>query len=188
MKKCKVCKKGFYPHDNRIGRFCSRGCYYDFIRSKQRADVSCATCKKKFSTRKRNQKNFFCSRECYRKFSTGKNHPQWRGGHDYYRGPKWKNISRAKLCSEGWYCIKCHAGGDDTSVKMIVDHVIPSRLFAKEDFEVMNHMDNLVVLCNQCHGLKTSTIERRLLMGDFLGLKEFYGQEIYDKAMDVWNS
>ena|SRR2546430_1860186 len=184
MSRCKICGNKFKAFRNRIGSYCSRECWYQGVKSRQVINTTCMQCGKDITTRKRNQKHFFCSYECSWGFHVAEKSSQWRGGHKHSRGPCWKRISETMIILYGGYCQKCHKSKSD-GIKMVVDHIVPARLFGTR-YDLMNDDDNLIVLCNTCHGIKTSKVERKMLRGDFLGLKDFYGEEIYNKAMLIW--
>ena len=48
--------------------------------------------------------------------------------------------------------------------------------------ELANGPGNLATLCHSCHGIKTTVTEPRLLRGDWLALREFYGAETMERA------
>lgn len=76
-------------------------------------------------------------------------------------------------------------GGDDGGAELSVDHVVPW-VMMKADEALANHPDNLASLCRSCHGVKTAVTEPRLLRGDTLALREFYGRERAGRALALW--
>lgn len=53
----------------------------------------------------------------------------------------------------------------------------------KAEEEVANASANLATLCIACHGVKTMAIEPRLVRGDWLALREFYGTARAEAAL-----
>ena len=91
----------------------------------------------------------------------------WKGGRRDYRGPNW-HAQRQKALERAMYrCESCGMAGEEHQQKydrgLHVHHIIARRNFANDDPE-QNKLDNLCVLCHQCHeiyeGTNLSPVER----------------------------
>jgi 5-methylcytosine-specific restriction endonuclease McrA len=95
------------------------------------------------------------SEETRRKMSkstAGERNPNWRGGYSRYYGAKW-GIVRDRIRERDEVCQHC--GHDGSEYRLEVHHITPVRLFREsDDHDVIeaHNPDNLVLLCNRCHG------------------------------------
>lgn len=78
---------------------------------------------------------------------TGRDHPNWRGGAAYYRGPKWRLIRDQVRDRDGWACRDC--GRPRCEGKLDVHHVVPAGEWDRPGSA--NDLANLVTLCPGCH-------------------------------------
>jgi 5-methylcytosine-specific restriction endonuclease McrA len=84
--------------------------------------------------------------------SAGERNPNWRGGYSRYYGAEWA-LARDQVRKRDRICQHC--GHDGTDRRLEVHHIVPVRLFREaEDVDVSraHQLDNLVLLCNRCHG------------------------------------
>ena len=185
---CIQCNETFQPPNPGwvgMGKYCSRGCYYAALNAKKLApiEIVCATCGVSFTrprawvkkTGVRTTK--YCSIPC-------KNKARIRPGSTSSRGSGWRTIRIAIRERDGYLCVRC--GQPDDTKLLAVDHIIPWILVSANE-ELANHSDNLASLCLSCHGLKTASVEPRLLKGDILSVIEFYGPERSDRAFKNWS-
>jgi 5-methylcytosine-specific restriction endonuclease McrA len=170
---CEECGEEFetYPAEADSTQFCSYDCL-GAAREKSmlgeqnpswdggRATLSCEMCGSEYqATPARAEVSRFCSRECLGRSRTGKRNPNWKGGHDPYYGPNWRERRREVLERDNYTCQDC--GMSDSKCQeqygkaLSVHHRVPLRKFVPEDgkpdFEAANSMDNLITLCLRCH-------------------------------------
>lgn len=186
-KKCVECEVEFLPRNPQyekmgMSKFCSHKCQWSYSHktNPRRFDFNCIICGKtfeRFSANIRKGKPRYCSRACQGKGKV-------REGSTTSRGAGWGEIRQTVRRRDSDRCVKC-GEPDATGRKLAVDHVIPW-LLVKSDPSVGNHLDNLASLCSSCHGKKTSVVEPRLIRGDILALRNFYGVEIADRAEKNW--
>lgn len=84
--------------------------------------------------------------------TAGKENPNWRGGYSNRYGSGW-SVMREKIEERDEVCRHC--GHDGSERRLEVHHIVPVRIFRRTpDLSVENAHDeeNLVLLCNQCHG------------------------------------
>jgi 5-methylcytosine-specific restriction endonuclease McrA len=178
---CKFCGARFAP--NRpwqlfCGEQCSRKAKSARIYTKgrlieKRIEAQCQSCGRPFSQPRRfyikraiQRKPKFCSLDCAYRARRGDKSPKFRGGAVTYRGARWVQIAEEIRARDGFICGVCCALQKPRR-KHCVDHTIPFRLMDKWSLDP-NQYDNLLTLCDSCHGKKHS-IEDRLLRGDVLG-------------------
>jgi 5-methylcytosine-specific restriction endonuclease McrA len=83
--------------------------------------------------------------------TTGEQNPNWRGGYSRRYGSGW-SLAREKVRDRDTVCQHC--GHDGSSRQLQVHHIIPVREFrSSEKYELADahQLENLVLLCNQCH-------------------------------------
>lgn len=175
---CSWCGETFQPpNPGTVGRgkVCSRRCFFEAQKAERsrQVDLTCSGCGKAFQRVaawvKKNSGAVFCSHEC-------KGQAQRREGSTSYRGPGWQRLAETIRVRDGRRCVRCgEREGPDR--RHAVDHVVPWVLLS-ERVDLANDPANLATLCLACHGVKTFSIEPRLLQGDLLGLQEFYGREM----------
>jgi 5-methylcytosine-specific restriction endonuclease McrA len=121
-----------------------------------RTTVECENCTNLFETRKkraRNDRRCFCNRECYLNWM--------RQGHlredderrvpDY--GPSWESQRQAARERDNFTCQSCGMTKEEHleqyKVRPHVHHISPWHQF--DDHEERNRLQNLIVLCVDCH-------------------------------------
>lgn len=72
-------------------------------------------------------------------------HPAWRGGHRYYRGPNWSDAKKLVLERDGGCCVGCGKKAES------VHHRRPYFLF--EAWKDANALENLEARCRSCHSI-----------------------------------
>lgn len=155
---CKICRRAFSVKPFFIkkgyGKYCSRKCHHTSM--EQREIVSCGICgikiDKKYSCLKKSKSGkFFCSKSCQtvwrNKMFSGEAHVLWKGGESTYRDKIWRGRGE-KMCK------RC--GLNDKRV-LAVHHIDRNRKNSS--------MDNLVLLCHNCHVLihKNKTEDRAFM-------------------------
>lgn len=85
-----------------------------------------------------------------------------RLGEPVTMGPGWAARCKTIRERDGHKCRRC--GQWAQGALGHIDHILPRRLF--DDYESANADNNLALLCNPCHGIKTYDVEARLLGGD----------------------
>ena len=157
-KSCPICKELFdsFVSDNRI--YCSMKCYHKSptrgTRPRNRRKEKCSWCNKEFERPVANfkaKKRHFCSHSCsanwWAKYSPhGKDHPSWQGGYtqEAYR-ERWERTKKIIKKRANYVCEIC----SKKHKLMDVHHKIPVRL--NKDIKIINHPDNLQLLCRPCH-------------------------------------
>lgn len=159
------------------GKYCSVPCWAAGVRAARTETVTltCAACGKQYERPKawvRKSGSKYCSRACQ---GVGRQ----REGSSHHRGTGWRKIAAGIRQRDELRCVRCNGQDDDR--ELAVDHIVPWVL-VRSDEAAANHPDNLAALCGSCHGVKTSSIEPRLLRGDWLALQEFYGKSRADVA------
>jgi len=95
------------------------------------------------------------SEETRRKMSestAGEANPNWRGGYSRRYGAGW-SVARQNVRERDEVCQHCGHGGSEHRLE--VHHIVPVRVFrSAEHLEIEDAHDeqNLVLLCNRCHG------------------------------------
>jgi len=145
---CKICGKKLYAKPRHIkigwGKYCSDRCKFEG--QKNGKIVNCFNCGRQlYRTPKDFSKSksglFFCNRSCHaswrnKNIRVGENHPNWLSGTSIYRKLLLKNAKELK-------CENCRFS--DSRV-LIVHH--------KDSDRTNNKLDNLELLCRNCHYLK----------------------------------
>lgn len=156
---CRYCSKQFevkLSQNNR--RYCSPEC------RKQAGRVTCICqyCEKRFEITRSafiQSGGKFCSRECHYRWESenvsGENHPLWKGGRVYYRGPNWLAQRKLALERDNRTCQCCgkkkpRRGNHD------VHHIVSFRDFGyvvgkNDNYKLANDLRNLITLCKKCH-------------------------------------
>ena len=79
----------------------------------------------------------------------GKNHNNWRGGHDDYYGQSWSEQRKRAIERDGYKCRIC-----SRKDFVQVHHITPKRFWrVDEEHKKMNHERNLISLCPKHHGM-----------------------------------
>lgn len=84
--------------------------------------------------------------------TAGANNPNWRGGYSHRYGPGW-SVVREKVRERDEVCQHC--GHDGSERRLEVHHIVPVRVFRQTpelSIEDAHDEENLVLLCNRCHG------------------------------------
>lgn len=175
--RCKVCTEPIVARDNgyRTPRqFCSQACMG--AHQRRRITLICESCERSFERPAAwvRTNTRFCSRDCAALARV-------RPGSTHSRGAGWRRRAEGIRERDGRSCVRC--GEHEQRRKHAVDHIVPWVLVKADDRG--NHEDNLATLCLRCHGVKTTVTEPRMLRGDWLALREFYGDERSERAMAV---
>lgn len=131
---CQICNKTFEHIASRCNKakYCSQKCYRKAVSQKGTFKYTCFHCNKIFMSYRRLGRKY-CSRACVNKT----NKKIWKGKYTTIR----KNMIARGLLNE---CQKC---GYDTEKKILgVHHIDRNRN--------NNEMNNLMVLCPNCHSLE----------------------------------
>ena len=109
--------------------------YFNANKNIHLEEKECPVCKKMFSvskTNKKDSKKITCGYSCSNKyFRSGKDHPNWKGG---------KNYREKAIEAYGEICQIC---GYNNPLAIVVHHIDHDRS--------NNELDNLIVLCANCH-------------------------------------
>jgi len=151
-------RKGYMANWSRErGPFCGFACYgkWQHIHNKGKGKkpvvVKCDACGKPIDKVPSSvYTHNFCSRVCFGKWKSfnrcGNKNPSWRGGHTAYRGENWGEQRKAALQRDSHQCREC--GKKDS---LAVHHIRPFHYWSH--YIEANALDNLVTLCNVCHGV-----------------------------------
>lgn len=164
---CEYCQKPFIRESGRLkhgrGKHCSKECQYAAIKLRP-SDANeikvCIGCGKSFEILKTKLlsgrgEGKYCSRSCRNLYRHGENHPQYMNGTaQERRGPNWQAQRRKALKRDNHICQDCGLPGND------VHHIKPFRWFGIERYKEANELDNLVTLCDRCHRLAETEIQR----------------------------
>jgi hypothetical protein len=131
---CKICKNNFSHISSRsnIAKYCSRKCYYISQKHKGSVEKNCKHCGVKFLTSP-SKKKMFCSKTCVNKPKIN----NWNPSFSAVR----KNMLARNLV------IKCERCGFDKIKEILGIH-------HKDRNRKNNSMDNLEVLCPNCHSIE----------------------------------
>ena len=163
-RKCKTCKKEFWPNLCNVKRgggiYCCLACSSEGQKRKQPV-LKCKQCGGEFSTKtsevKRGAK--FCSAKCGHLYNSGENNPFWREHYTSYRGRGWRKIREIVLDRDGYKCVSCGKTDEDEKRdlrrSLSIHHIKPYR--NGED----NSLENLETLCASCHRKAESAADRR---------------------------
>lgn len=171
-KTCKFCGNELQIPKSHVrfgeGVFCSRKCMGKWMSNHLRGENShrwkggpvtriCKYCGEEFQIQNSlvcNGEGIFCSMKCHGKWDSehrvGENHPGWKGGFDSYYGTNWNSQRRKALERDGYQCQVCGKTGEELPREPDVHHIIPLREF--DTPEEANTLDNLITLCQECHG------------------------------------
>lgn len=84
--------------------------------------------------------------------TAGTNNPNWRGGYSHRYGSGW-SVARENVRKRDEVCQHC--GHDGSERRLEVHHIVPVRVFRHAtdlSIEDAHDEENLVLLCNRCHG------------------------------------
>lgn len=164
IKKCKRCGKEFIANRN-DRKYCSHRCAMN-ARKETRLKKTCEACGKEFIVKKGYAHARFCSIKCasVTLAQRGPDNPNWKGGHNGYRGKNWTEQSKKARKRDGYACQHC--GKTRRSPALSVHHIIPFRYF-NGDYISANKLSNLVTLCRHCHSIAEASIKERDVLGRF---------------------
>lgn len=92
------------------------------------------------------------TRQKMSKSTAGEANPNWRGGYSNRYGPGW-SVARENIRERDEVCQHC--GHDGAERQLEVHHIVPIRVFRAAEhlsIEDAHAEENLVLLCNRCHG------------------------------------
>lgn len=112
-------------------------------------DLSCKEIADKLDTREGTITKWLLRHDIETKDHSGSNHPFWRGGHDKYKGPNWRDQRQKARRRDQYRCQDCQKSASDMEQKPDVHHITPFCAF--ENYEEANKLDNLITLCRSCH-------------------------------------
>lgn len=84
----------------------------------------------------------------------GENHPSWKGGRNgLYYGHDWGRISNSIIERDNHTCQRCNVKENELPKNwaLQVHHIKPLR--ECDSLEEANKPENLITLCNRCHGI-----------------------------------
>ena len=128
-----------------------------------KVEVECAMCnstKEVYPWRTEQCRRHFCNQDCRSEWISqtysGEDHPNWKGGWDWYYGPNWEQQRRKALERDNYECQYCGKHADKMDRSPDVHHLIPLREYRLSDeidnpYERANALDNLVTSCPECH-------------------------------------
>jgi 5-methylcytosine-specific restriction endonuclease McrA len=162
---CERCGERFeyYPSDKK-GVYCPEcvaeadeflGDHYAEVHDIDRIERTCDYCETEMTVLASERKygiGRFCSRECLSEWMSenrsGKNHHNWLTGSRTYAGLWWEAREKA-LERDDYRCQNCGKSADEIGQNPDVHHITPLADF--EDPQDAHRLENLIVLCRQCH-------------------------------------
>ena len=164
---CKQCGKEFTREKHRVNtenNFCSIECSskYNSKKRRKRVTIKCDYCNTDITRRpcelnREDRKLNFCNKTCKSRYMSnsmsGEDNPNWKGGHDEYRGENWLRQRRSARERDNKTCVDCGATGN--YIDLVVHHIVPFRFF-NNDYKTANKIRNLKTLCRSCHGKQES--------------------------------
>jgi len=151
---CDVCGDKFTKQKHRSTRFCSRECAYEGIHD---ADTQeCVICGDEYRTGgpAKADSRVTCSRECHSEWLTGRytgeDNWSWKGGYENYYGDNWTEQRQKARERDNFECQACGMDESDYPRELSVHHITPVRKYDQP--EDANELDNLITMCEQCHG------------------------------------
>lgn len=70
---------------------------------------------------------------------------------DFYRSNQWKRCRDALIKSRGGMCEECRKNGLIVTARLEAHHIIPLTPENITDPEISLNLDNLLLLCRDCH-------------------------------------
>lgn len=171
-----------YPPGSTTPKTCCKKCARQLGHKKRRVPKVCPACGKHFTLTLYHKDRRFCSPRCYGDYRRdhpekypspladpaihakametresrghngsprGKDSPHWKGGKIWWRGAEWFEIAAAIRERDG-ACVNCGMTNAECIAKfgspLAAHHIVPYR--ETQD----NSPENLVALCNTCHG------------------------------------
>jgi len=171
---CEVCNQAFKVkrHIAKSRRFCSFECMGvkredEYSRQRHpnwkggKVELECSICGDGYSVKQcRAKESVVCSLSCAGKWNSkhncGESHYNYKGGDSLYRGRNWNRQKKKARKRDSHECQICGKGEVDNGRKLPVHHKTPLRTFigkdGKCDFDKANSLQNLITLCDSCHG------------------------------------
>lgn len=150
--KCRYCGKPMVVGKNKYDNYkqkifgCSRECQHG-------EDIECYICGKNFHrSRGKIHKINFCSNKCHSIHRTGENNHNWKGGitvNPY--GENWSKQNRKARTRDNNTCRLCGINNEEYGRNLDIHHIIPFRLFGRDNYLEANRLSNLITLCRACH-------------------------------------
>ena len=152
-KLCIFCGK--YHNKPNKRKYCSKECCVKHRQSLVNKN-HCEYCGNPIDPKRSMKHRKYCSQKCSGAafaasgIFSGPNHPNWKGGVSYDRGPNWRKQSSLARKRDRYTCQIC---GKQKPIKPFfhVHHIIPFREFGIERYKEANELDNLITLCVSCH-------------------------------------
>lgn len=169
---CDYCGEQFERETSELERtsrnFCDNECFGKWQSEKQigednpmwsggkRRKHTCEVCGSEYTNYKPDDETKCCSRECYTELlmqKTGEEAFAWKGGREKYYGSNWQEQRRKAIEEAGSKCEKCGIPREEYRGESGEDlHVHHQKRFkAFDEAERANRLDNLMVLCRDCH-------------------------------------
>src|SRR3990167_2801250 len=156
-RKCIVCGTEFEFKKSMDKKTCSKECAYKLRGNKSRSTQSrkviliCKLCSKTKLVSPSNQYRKFCSTTCWYKYGLRENSPNWKGGITAERAifdssKEWKGIRNLIWKRDNATCQKCKERFNHTQQTFEVHHIKP---FEFKEYRLK--LDNLILLCRECH-------------------------------------
>ena len=182
IRKCLKCGVDFGVKRHVIkdggGKFCSQSCRASITLTGDKAPnwkgggviCKCEICQKEFTIKKsETYRGKFCSRKCHgnwkSQYKTGINNHSWKGGitperQVFNKSVDWKNAVSAVWKRDKATCQNCLKKQIYKEKSFEVHHIISFKYK-----ELRAAIDNLVLLCNPCHGFIHSkkNLDRRFI-------------------------
>lgn len=113
------------------------------------------------------------TREKMSRSTAAENNPNWKGGYEYRYGEGW-TPARDRVLERDGVCQHCDEDGSNR--RLHVHHIVPVRLFRETaglELGDAHKLENLVLLCDRCHGkaehgktIRYSSFEDRSSLAD----------------------
>lgn len=148
IRPCAQCGNDFEPY--RSGAICCSVTCSNRYRGEGTISKPCAGCGQDFESDViRNR--LFCSPACRNRTTNIQRFGPSRKPRMYY-GPNWHSQRILALKRDGYSCQNCGAKRTKKGKHPHVHHIRPFRQFSG-DYELANHLNNLICLCRKCHPL-----------------------------------
>lgn len=165
---CQECGKVFRTNSSFNRKYCSKKCTgkhsYMALRKKAMSsqtseDRFCPVCNNALNRRQRSGGRIFCSRECWHRW--GVEHGTFcikeQADNAGYRGPNWQQQRRNARARDDYTCQRCGITELTLGVQLSVHHIIPFKSFSLDNYVAANALENLLCLCESCHGIIEQT-------------------------------
>lgn len=159
-KRCLKCNETFMARHDRPGKFCSKSCGSSFAPKRyMRVKKPCPICGKEHEVKRyRENDNTFCSHECSVEWRArnmkGDKHFNWNGG--ISERPYGNRIGIKERRKKIKFCEEC-----GSNHKLQGHHIIP---YAERP-DLCNEIENIIILCVNCHAKKHPEIAHLILKG-----------------------